>query len=60
MVKGGEQKGLKTGTSLVESGHINEVRIHNISPDIKYCSIMAECTPKKKLLDEPYTLDLCS
>ena len=59
MTKGGGIKGLKTGTGLVESGHIKEIRVNNISPNINYCFIMAECTPQEKLLDEPYTVWVC-
>ncbi len=59
MIEGGGNKGLKTGTSLVESGHIEEIRFHNISPNLKYCFIMARCTPQEKHTDEPYTVWVC-
>ena len=59
MTKRGGRNGLKTGTSSVGSGHINEARIHNICLDIQYCFIMAECTPQEKLLDVPYTVLVC-
>ena len=43
----------------MESGHIKEVRVNNISTNINYCFIMTECTPQEKLLDEPYTVSVC-
>ena len=39
----------------MKSGHIKEICVNNIIPNISSCFIMKGCAPQEKLLDEPYT-----
>ena len=41
-------KALKQGKSLLNSGHVHNVKFHHISTDLKYCFIHCRCVPEEK------------
>ena len=40
--------------SLLESGHLADVRSHLISPNIRYCFVRGKCTPEQRISNDAY------
>ena len=49
-------KAMKQGKSLLNSGHVHNVKFHHISTDLKYCFIHCRCVPQEKTSSDPYAL----
>ena len=49
-------KAMKEGKSLLNSGHVHNVKFHHISTDFKYCFIHCRCVPEEKSSSDPYAL----
>ena len=49
-------KAMKQGKSLLNSGHVHNVKFHHISTDLKYCFIYCRCVPQEKTSSDPYAL----
>ena len=49
-------KAMKRGKSLLNSGHVHNVKFHHISTDLKYCFIHCRCVPQEKISSDPYAL----
>ena len=52
-------KAMKQGKSLLNSGHVHNVKFHHISTDLKYCFIHCRCVPQEKTGSDPYALWVC-
>ena len=52
-------KAIKQGKSLLDSGHVHNVKFHHISTDLKYCFIHCRCVPQGKTSSDPYALWVC-
>lgn len=47
-------KALKAGESLLLSGHVRNVEMHRISPNLKYCFIRAVVNPAMTRINDSY------
>jgi len=52
-------KAMKQEKSLLNSGHVHNVKFHHISTDLKYCFIHCRCVPEEKTSSDPYALWVC-
>ena len=53
-VDAGRTKALKDGENLLISGHVRNLEMHTISPNIKYCFVKAIVNPAMSRTQEPY------
>ena len=47
-------KALKDGENLLISGHVRNVEMHTISPNLKHCFVKAIVNPAMSRTQEPY------
>jgi len=47
-------KALKDGENLLLSGHVRNVEMHKISPNLKYCFVRAVVNPAMSRTNDPY------
>ena len=52
-------KAFKGGKSLLESGHLSNVRHHFISSDVRYGFVIANCLPEQRISNAPYDVWVC-
>ena len=53
-------KAVKAGTGLAKSGHVTAIGYHNISPNVNYCFVMADCIPQESLSESMYQVLICA
>ena len=49
MVNNNAGKAYKRGKSLLESGHLDNIMTHVISPNLRYCFVQGTCLPEQRL-----------
>ena len=47
------------GNSLLDSGHLSNIMVHVISPNIRYCIVRGLCLPEQKLSKDVYNVWVC-
>ena len=52
-------KAFKGGKSLLESGHLDNVMTHAISPNLRYCFVRGLCLPEQKVSNDQYNVWVC-
>lgn len=44
------------GKSLLLSGHLSNIMVHMLSPNVRYCFARSLCLPEQKLSNKPYNV----
>ena len=52
-------KAFQGGKSLHVSEHLNNLMVHMISSNIRYCFVRGLCHPEQKLSKQPYNVWMC-
>jgi len=59
LLKSDAGKAFKGGKSLLLSGHLINVMVHMITPNVRYCYIRGLCHPEQRLSKPPYNVWVC-
>ena len=59
LVKSDAGKAFKGGKSLLLSGHLINVMVHMITPNVRYCFVRGLCHPEQRLSKPPYNVWVC-